>query len=240
MDYKRTRILPTEVTKNSAGINPPVLQTLNRNDNTADSFPFETKEEYLKFLIERGEIKFSTVRKAVDGKLRFDGHLLIDDRVKSGLDWSDIEISSATVQDGMISKYTYLPCTRHGVKTSLSPKNTEEYIKHNACEAIRKENKFLIKGMFRIPNLANLPNFNMVYADKVLCYYEGKINLSQLPYAKAGFFGIKIENINRQEPELYKTAKAKGLGKNICAELKKEEPKLWRKWVDAFSFDKHN
>ncbi len=229
MSNNPKRILPTEVIKN-----PAVYSHSAYYRNIPPSPQFETKEEYIKFLLDTNKISYDK-NKIKNSIIYLKGHLDIDDRVKSGLDWSDVVVTSATVAPGKISKYQYLPCAKSGIKTNLHTLSTDEFMKHNAFYALKKGDKYFVPGIFRIPAAETLPDFSQVCADKVYCYYRGKIHLERLPNASNGIFGIRAENIITRHPNIIKTAKAKGLGKNICKELKKREPSILQKWIVTFS-----
>ena len=230
MSNNPPRILPTEVIKNPAS---PSHSATRRNIPLSPQF--ETKEEYIKFLLDTNKISYDKLR-IKNSIIYLKGHLHIDERVKSGLDWSDVVVTSATVASGKISKYAYLPCSKAGVKSNLHTLSIDEFMKHNAYHAQKKNGKYIVPGIFRIPAADILPDFSLVQAEKVYCYYNGKVNLERLPYASKGIFGIKAENIITPMPNALRTAKAKGLGKNICRELKKREPGLWQKWIVTFGF----
>ncbi len=254
MSFDERRIPPTIVTGNPAHKRtdiPKCPYLFNSLKNTPPAQPslllsppqlsrqkirplFDTKEEFIKYLIETHQIVYQKSYKK-DGTIHLLGNLIIDKRVKSGLDWSDVEATSASVEEGLITKYRYLPRTQKGVKTSLTTTSLDEYVTHNACKMQKRGDKYVYNGTFRIPNASKLPDFSRLTAKKVFCYYKGKIDLEHLPYTEEGIFGLQAENIITQGGDICKTAKAKGLGKNICRELKKREPGFLQKFLVSFS-----
>lgn len=229
-NYEAKRILPIEVNEGSAdSVREAVSQEIKDNQS---NLPFETKEEYIKYLIESKEIR-KDEKKYNDGFIHLKGHLVINNRVKAGLNWSDVETDSASVETQMIKKYAYLPRTRNGVKTELETTKLDEFLYHNSCEAMVTNGKYQVKGIFRIPNSKKLPDLSSLKADVVLCYNSEKLHLNQLPTAEKGFYGLDSANIIAQGLNISKTAKAKGLGKNICRDLKAREPNMLQKFIGA-------
>lgn len=102
MSNERLRILPSaeELQDSASSSRDDVTRQV--DDIIAKTFEilqFETKEEYIKFLIEENEIqKDNTPRPEEELDLiRLKGHLEIDNRVKSGLDWSDVVADTINV-----------------------------------------------------------------------------------------------------------------------------------------------
>lgn len=196
--------------------------------STFASEQFPTKEEFISSLLESKILtkRAPTKEEKEKGYLCFHGNLHIDNRVVSNLDWSDIVVDSATVIDGKISKYAYLPRTRLGVKSNLDTVNAVEFVEHNAYGAEFGRQEIVVKGNFRIPDREILPDFSRVKADRVLCYAK-EVRLSDLPYSKEGIFGVSMENLKVDVPNPAQMAKEKKLGKQLCKAL---EPGLLQRW----------
>lgn len=185
---------------------------------------FATKEEYIKYLIDHRKIK-RDYRPCKDGKIHLKGCLKIDSAVTQHLDWSDVYVDSAIAEAGTVSKYQYLPHARMGVKTELTTSDIDEYMSHQAFEADRQDKRYIVRGVFRIPNQDNLPDFSRVTADHVYCYKEGKIDPARLPTALEGFFGISPEKLDCSAPDAEKIARSKGLKRR---QITHEKPGLFK------------
>ncbi len=243
MANEKTRILPTEVIEN------PDFQSSARNlttqsvrDKITDKFSesqFETKEEYIAHLIEQHKIRKASNPSDKD-KIYLSGCLIIDNTVKSGLDWSDVVADSAIVFDGLISKYQYLPLTKNGVKTSLTTSSLDKFMKHNACEAEKNNGCYYVKGIFRVPDIGVLPDLSPVSADRVLCYHKGKLELEKLPYGREGFFGLPADHIITKSRNCVKIAKAKGFSHETFKALKARQPGVFQKLRSALMPGKDN
>lgn len=177
---------------------------------TNSSPRFATKEEYIKFLLDNKKIKRDR-QTCHDGKIYLKGCLKIDNTVVKHLDWSDIVVDSAVVENGVISKYKNLPHTRTGIKTNLTTLNIDEYMSHQVYDATKKGENYIVNGILRIPDIEKLPDFSSVTANQVFYYKKGIINPALLPTALNGFFGIGPDNFGNLSAEAFKIAKSKGL-----------------------------
>lgn len=226
--------IPESDTVNSANSSREDISSIVQNVIKESLIKFATKEEYIKELLDKNEIKKADGEFG-DSCIHLKGHLPIDNRVADGLNWNDVVVDSASVMDGKISQYKYLPLTRLGVKTNLSTENIAEFIKHNSFDAQEKDGKFFVGGIFRVPNIEKLPDLSTVVADKIFWYAKDKkIKLEDLPTAKNGFFGLASENIIANGNKVAKIAKEKGLGKNIRNDL---APSLFNKIFNTFKSD---
>lgn len=185
---------------------------------------FETKEEFITYLIEKKELTKDTHHHNNDGFIYLKGVLKIDQRVKSGLNWSDVVVTSAIVEDGKISKYNFLPMTYKGIKTKLKAPDTVSYMKHNNFDAQIKNNFWHVKT-FRIPESAEHLNFSSVKAELTL-FYGKRIDLSKLPIADITL-GLGLKELSIDCPNAYNRAKEKGCGRDILIAL---QPKSF--WSD--------
>ena len=183
---------------------------------TSISCVFDTKEEYITHLIRQKEIKKDS-RHHNDGMIYLIGTLKIDNRVKKGLNWSDVVATSAIVEKGMISRYQYLPKTRKGIKTTLSIPNLELYMLHNNFDTICKNGHYHLDTL-RISNEASHLDFSSV-STKLTLFYGQRMALSRLP--KSGnIFGLSPANLEIDCPNAYHIAKEKGCGSEILNILK--------------------
>ena len=187
----------------------------NKQQNTPQCF-FETKEEFIAHLIKNKEILKDPHRHS-DGLIHLKGTLKIDDRVKKGLNWNDVVVTSAIVDKGMISRYQYLPRTHKGIKTSLRVPSLALYMFHNNFNAICIKDKYVV-DMFRIPAHASHLNFSSVSANLTLFYGE-KIALSCLPKAKH-ILGLRPEHLEIDCSNPYKVAKSKGCSEEVLKFLR--------------------
>lgn len=119
MSNERLRILPSaeELQDSASSSRDDVTRQV--DDIIAKTFEilqFETKEEYIKFLIEENEIqKDNTPRPEEELDLiRLKGHLEIDNRVKSGLDWSDVVADTINVISGKLPVILISPKPENG------------------------------------------------------------------------------------------------------------------------------
>lgn len=192
---------------------------------------FYTKEEYIKSLIDTQQIRYHHLAKH-DDQIHLKGCLVINNNVMSKLDWSDVIVDSAIVEKGLISCYKYLPKTRCGIKTELKTCNIDEYMQHQAIDAVKTNGIYLVKGIFRIPDIDVLPDFSSVVADKVYCYKKGKIDLLKLPTAHQGFYGISPENLECHQKNAFKIARKKGFSKQQIP-FSPENPfkKFFQNWL---------
>lgn len=197
---------------------------------------FATKEEYIKHLIDHRKIKRDH-RSCKDGKIHLKGCLRIDDSVAKHLDWSDVYVDSAIAENGTISKYKYLPHTRTGVKTELTTTDIDEYMSHQAFEADRQDERYVVKGIFRIPNQETLPDFSRIIADQVYCYKDGKIKPEKLPTALEGFFGINPEKLDCATPESSRVARSKGLKRR---QIRHDKPGFLKQLFSGLDLFKHS
>ncbi len=187
-----------------------------KEQTTSLSCVFDTKEEYITHLIRQKEIKKDS-RHHNDGMIYLIGTLKIDNRVKKGLNWSDVVATSAIVEKGMISRYQYLPKTRKGIKTSLGIPNLELYMLHNNFDTICKNGHYHLDTL-RISNEASHLDFSSV-STKLTLFYGQRMALSRLP--KSGnIFGLSPANLEIDCPDAYHVAKEKGCGSEILNILK--------------------
>lgn len=181
-----------------------------------NSCVFDTKEEFIAYLIRNNEIKKDTSRYN-DDMIHLSGTLKIDDRVKKGLNWNDVVATSAIVEDGMISRYQYLPRTHKGIKTALDIPSLELYMLHNNFSAICTNNTYAV-DLFRIPANAGHLDFSSVSANLTL-FYGQRIALSKLPKSK-GVLGLSPASLEVDCPNAYRVAKEKGCGTDILNVLR--------------------
>lgn len=190
------------------------------NQNSEISCVFDTKEEYITHLIKIKEIK-KDPRRYTDGLIHLIGTLKIDERVKKGLNWNDVVATSAIVENGMISRYQYLPRTHKGIKTSLDIPNLELYMFHNNFNAICTNDTYKV-DLFRISEQASHLNFSSVSANLTL-FYGQRIALSRLPKAK-NILGLSPKHLEVDCPDAYHIAKEKGCGADILNILRPQNP----------------
>ncbi len=184
------------------------------------SFVFETKEEYITHLIRNHQIqKNGSYHK--DGCIHLKGVLKIDSRVKKGLDWSDIVATNAIVEDGVISKYKYLPKTVKGVKTTLPIPSLDLYILHNNYGCTKSDKHYCLDTL-RISEQASLLDFSSVRA-KLTLFYGRKIGLSKLPQSEV-ILGLGVSHLEIDCKDAYHVAKQKGCGKEVLDFLRPRSP----------------
>ena len=181
---------------------------------------FDTKEEYITHLIRQKEIN-KDPRQYNDEMIHLIGTLKIDNRVKKGLNWSDVVATSAIVAKGMISRYQYLPKTQKGVKTSLGIPNLELYMLHNNFDTICKNGHYHLDTL-RISSEASHLDFSSVSA-KLTLFYGERIALSKLPKSK-NIFGLSPSHLEIDCPDAYHVAKEKGCGSEVLNILKPRSP----------------
>ena len=181
---------------------------------------FETKEEFISHLIKTKEIR-KDLRHYHDNMIHLRGTLKVDARVKKGLNWNDVVVTSAIVDKGMISRYQYLPKTSKGVKTSLTIPSLELYMQHNNVDAECTNNCYHVE-VLRIPEQASHLDFSSVSAQLTL-FYGARIPLSKLPKSK-GILGLSMKNLEIDCPDAYHVAKTKGCGTEILRVLKPRNP----------------
>ena len=181
---------------------------------------FDTKEEYIAHLIKNKEIKKDT-RRHSDGLIHLIGTLKIDNRVKKGLNWNDVVVTSAIVDKGMISRYQYLPRTQKGIKTSLNIPSLALYMFHNNFNAICTGEEYKV-DLLRIPEQASHLDFSSVSANLTL-FYGQRIALSRLPKAK-NILGLSPKHLEVVCPDAYHVAREKGCGNDILTILKPQNP----------------
>lgn len=204
------------------------------------AWEFETKEEYIKSLLDNGEGISKYSQKFNDDKIHLRGCLKIDRRVKSGLDWSDVIADNAVVEDGQVSRYDYLPMTLQGVKSSLSAENTAQFMMHNAYGEKASGEKYTLKRTFRVNCTENMPDLSNVTAERVIWYGNEKIDLDKLPHAEKGFFGIKSENIITHGRDITRRARKAGLRQETLEALKQREPGLLQRLKKSSAHSKDN
>lgn len=192
----------------------------NTEDKNSISCVFDTKEEYIAHLIKTKEIKKDPA-KYNDDKIHLIGVLKVDNRVKKGLNWNDVVVTTAIVDKGMISRYQYLPLTTKGVKTTLNIPSLELYMLHNNFSAICSNNGYKI-DMFRIPEHASHLDFSSVSANLTL-FYGQRIALSRLPKAK-NILGLSLKHLEIDCQNPYLIAKEKGCGTDILNILRPHNP----------------
>lgn len=184
--------------------------------NLSNSHVFETKWDYIIYLIEKGII-YRDMRRHDDDLIHLCGTLPIDSRVKKGLNWDDVVVTSAIVEPGMVSKYQYLPKTYKGVKTTLKIPSLELYMKHNNYNAVCTDNKYYV-DLFRISEQASDLDFSSVSANLTL-FYGDHIALSHLPKSKS-ILGISTKNLEIDCQDSYRVAKQKGCSEEILSVLR--------------------
>lgn len=204
------------------------------------AWEFETKEEYIKSLLDNSEGISKHSQKFDDDKIHLQGCLKIDRRVKSGLDWSDVVADTAVVVDGQISRYDYLPLTRQGLKSSLCAENTEQFMRHNAYGENIVGEKYILKKTFRINSTEKMPDLSNVTAERVIWYGCGKIELDCLPRAEKGFFGLSSENIITRGRDIARRARKAGLRQETLSALKQREPGLLQRLKKSLGSSKDN
>lgn len=184
--------------------------------NNVSSFVFDTKEEYISHLIKTKEIQKDPSRYS-DGLIHLIGTLKIDNRVKKGLNWNDVVVTTAIVEKGMVSKYQYLPRTFKGIKTYLEIPNLKLYMHHNNFDAVCCENQYTVE-LLRIPANAAHLDFSSV-SSKLTLFYGHRIALSKLPKAKS-ILGLSPKHLEVDCSDAYRIAKYKGCGSDILEVLK--------------------
>lgn len=192
-----------------------------KNDNSK-SFVFDTKEEFITHLIKTKEIKKDPSRYN-DGLIHLIGTLKIDNRVKKGLNWNDVVATTAIVENGMISRYQYLPRTFKGIKTQLDIPNLDLYMFHNNFDAICN-NKYYNVDLLRIPAHASHLDFSSV-STKLTLFYGHRIALSRLPKAN-NILGLSPKHLEVDCSDAYHIAKSKGCGSDILEVLRPQNPIL--------------
>lgn len=201
-------------------------------DKRFEENQFETVEEYIKYQLENSGGITKDPKLYKDSKIHLLGRLEINNMVKSGLNWNHVVTDSATVLDGKITRYEYLPLARQGIRTNLKTSDINEYMKHNACDIVRTKENYVVDRTFRVASPGEL-DFSSVTAKKVFWYDNGTVDLNRLPTAREGFYGLRAENILGTGTSLAKTAKMKGLGAEVVKELKAREPGVLQR---IFSF----
>ena len=190
-----------------------------KNDNFS-SFVFDTKEEFISHLIKTKEIKKDPSR-YTDGLIHLIGTLKIDNRVKKGLNWNDVVVTTAIVEKGMVSRYQYLPRTFKGIKTQLDIPSLDLYMFHNNFDAIC-HNEHYIVDLLRIPAHASHLDFSSV-SSKLTLFYGHRIALSKLPKAE-NILGLSPKHLEVDCPDAYYIAKTKGCGSDILEVLRPQNP----------------
>ena len=186
------------------------------NHKTALSCVFDTKEEYITHLIRNKEIE-KDPRHYDDGLIHLRGTLKVDARVKKGLNWNDVVVTSAIIESGMISRYQYLPKTTKGIKTTLNIPNLELYMLHNNFDTICTSGIYDV-DILRIPEQASHLDFSSVRA-KLTLFYGKRIALSHLPQSRA-VLGLSPHHLEIDCPDAYRVAKQKGCGVEVLNILK--------------------
>ena len=180
------------------------------------SFVFDTKEEFITHLIKTKEIQKDSSRYN-DGLIHLRGTLKIDNRVKKGLNWNDVVTTAAIVENGMISRYQYLPRTYNGIKTKLEIPSLDLYMFHNNFDAICIENRYKV-DLLRIPAHASHLDFSGVSC-KLTLFYGNRIALSRLPKAN-NILGLSPKHLEVDCIDAYHVAKDKGCGNDILEVLR--------------------
>ncbi len=198
-------------------ITAPVNHGVKNNSQTNSiSCIFDTKEEYITHLIRQKEIN-KDPRHYNDGMIHLLGTLKINQRVKKGLNWNDVVVTSAIVDKGMISRYQYLPKTKKGVKTFLNIPNLELYMLHNNFDTVCSKDGYSL-DILRIPSEASHLDFSSVRA-KLTLFYGQRIALSKLPQS-GNILGLNPSYLEVDCPDAYRVAKIKGCGAEILNILK--------------------
>ncbi len=187
----------------------------------SDFYHFETKEEFIAHLIRTDQIQKDTHPSPDDGLIHLKGVLKIDNRVKSGLNWNDVVVTSAIVEKGKISRYQYLPLTNKGITTDLKAPDLQQYMQHNNYGAVFKDNIWHV-DVLRIPESATHLDFSSVKA-KITLFYGNQINLSTLPYSR-NIFGLSPRRLAVDCANARKIAQQKGCGKEILKLLPSSNP----------------
>jgi hypothetical protein len=194
--------------------------TEEQSNNSSFGCVFDTKEEYLTHLLRTHELAKDS-KKYQDGCLHFTGTLKIDQRVKKGLNWDDVVVTSAIVENGMISRYQYLPRTTKGVKTSLAIPSLELYMLHNNFDAICCNGTYTV-DLLRISEQASHLDFSSVRT-KLTLFYGQRIALSRLPKAD-NILGLNPSRLVVDCPDAYYVARDKGCCAEILKILKPHNP----------------
>ncbi len=246
MSNERLRILPSaeELQDSASSSRDDVTRQV--DDIIAKTFEilqFETKEEYIKFLIEENEIqKDNTPRPEEELDLiRLKGHLEIDNRVKSGLDWSDVVADTINVIPGKITRYPHLPKARKWVKSELTAKSAAEYFEHNLFGSSKKtDGKIEVEHgiALKIAEAEKMPDFNSVTVDSFYYYGSSTLPLSKLPHTRKGIYNVSCDNLEIDVDNPYKTAKEKKLGKEVIAKLAPTNP--LQRWLASITPSKSN
>lgn len=203
----------SELKMSNTKVTPVCSGVLNTQSETC---VFDTKEEFISYLIKTKEIR-KDIRRYSDDMIHLSGTLKIDKRVKKGLNWNDVVATSAIVEKGMISRYQYLPRTDKGIKTELTVPSLELYMLHNNFSAI-SSNKTYKVDLFRIPANASHLDFSSVSA-KLTLFYGQRIALSHLPQSE-NILGLNTKHLEIDCPDAYNIAKEKGCGNDILKVLR--------------------
>lgn len=188
---------------------------------------FDTKEEFIAHLIRTEQIQKDTHPSPDDGLIHLKGVLKIDSRVKSGLNWNDVVVTSAVVEEGKVSRYQYLPLTYKGVTTDLKAPDLQQYMQHNNYGAVFKDDMWHVE-VLRIPESATHLNFSSVKSQLTL-FYGQQINLSDLPYSR-NLFGLSPHRLGVDCVNARRIAQQKGCGKEILKLL--PPPNSWLGFID--------
>ena len=159
--------------------------------------------------------------------IRLKGHLEIDNRVKSGLDWSDVVADTINVIPGKITRYPHLPKARKWVKSELTAKSAAEYFEHNLFGSSKKtDGKIEVEHgiALKIAEAEKMPDFNSVTVDSFYYYGSSALPLSKLPHTRKGIYNVSCDNLEIDVDNPYKTAKEKKLGKEVIAKLAPTNP----------------
>lgn len=179
-------------------------------------------------------------RKRLD-LIRLKGHLEIDNRVKSGLDWSDVVADTINVIPGKITRYPHLPKARKWVKSELTAKSAAEYFEHNLFGSSKKtDGKIEVEHgiALKIAEAEKMPDFNSVTVDSFYYYGSSALPLSKLPHTRKGIYNVSCDNLEIDVDNPYKTAKEKKLGKEVIAKLAPTNP--LQRWLASITPSKFN
>lgn len=179
-------------------------------------------------------------RKRLD-LIRLKGHLEIDNRVKSGLDWSDVVADTINVIPGKITRYPHLPKARKWVKSELTAKSAAEYFEHNLFGSSKKtDGKIEVEHgiALKIAEAEKMPDFNSVTVDSFYYYGSSALPLSKLPHTRKGIYNVSCDNLEIDVDNPYKTAKEKKLGKEVIAKLAPTNP--LQRWLASITPSKSN
>lgn len=185
---------------------------------------FETKEEFIAHLIRIGEIQKDTRHHEDDGCIYLQGILRIDRRVKPFLNWNDVIVTAAVVEEGMVSRYQYLPRAYQGIQTEMKAPSLAAYMQHNNWGAEFKDDQWFVKKL-HIRKVSEHLDFSHVDVAKDTLFSGQGISLSRLPKTHRYIVGLNPYSLEIDCDNAYEVAAAKGCGHAILKTLESTRSK---------------